>query len=144
MLIVESDKEDFSIIDEFLDKLKKRPEYERLWLKHDSMLSFSGLEVDLAHRKVHCGSQEISLTVKEYAILCLLMINAGCVLTYDQIYRKVWGEEAFGGANNAIKCHIRNLREKLYAAEPESLFSIKCVREVGYCFELNSEDRKIT
>ena len=65
------------------------------------------------------------------------MANKGRVLTYDQIYRKVWDEDAFGDESNAIGCHIRNLREKLYEAEPNAPFTIRCVREVGYCFEVD-------
>ena len=61
------------------------------------------------------------------------------VLTYDQIYRKVWGEEAFGDANNAIACHVHNLREKIGRLLSEGSFVIRCVREVGYCFETDSE-----
>lgn len=49
-----------------------------------------------------CGDQEIKLTVKEYALFSLLVLNEGHVLTYEQIYRSVRGEEAFGGVNNAI------------------------------------------
>ena len=93
--------------------MKKHPEFELLWLKHKPVLSLPGLEIDSAHRKVYCDKLKISLTAKEYDLLCLFVANKGCVLTYDQIYRKVWGEEAFGNANNAIACHVHNLREKI-------------------------------
>lgn len=56
-----------------------------------------------------------------------------------KIYRKVWGEDAYGDESNAIGCHIRNLREKLYEAEPNAPFTIRCVREVGYCFEVDDK-----
>lgn len=46
---------------------------------------------------------------------------------------------ALGDESNAIGCHIPNLGEKLYEAEPDAPFTIRCVREVGYCFEINSE-----
>ena len=119
--------------------MKKHPEFELLWLKHEPVLSLPGLEIDSAHRKVYCDKLEISLTAKEYDLLCLFVANKGCVLTYDQIYRKVWGEEAFGNANNAIACHVHNLREKIGRLLPEGSFVIRCVREVGYCFETDSE-----
>lgn len=61
--------------------------------------------------------REINLTTKEYDLLCLLAANRGQVFTYDQIYRKVWGEDAYGDESNAIGCHIRHLREKLYEEE---------------------------
>ena len=63
---------------------------------------------------------------------------------YLQIYQKVWGEESFGSENNTVGCQVRNLREKLYEAEPDAPFSIRCVREVGYCFEVNSEEKDAT
>lgn len=119
--------------------MKRRPEVELLRLKHEPMLSLPGLEIDLAHRKVYCGNQEISLTAKEYDILCLFAVNKGRVLTYDQIYQKIWKEEAFGSANNAIACHVHNLRRKIGRILPEGCFVIRCVREVGYCFEADPE-----
>ena len=64
-------------------------------------------------------------------------MNKGRVLTYGQIYQNVWGEEALGNENNVVKCHIRNLRDKLYAAVPDAPFVIRCIREVGYCLEVS-------
>ena len=139
VLIIESNEGSHSIIDEIIETLKKHPEFELLWLKLEPVLSLSGLEINLAHRKVYCDKLEINLTVKEYDLLCLFVANKGCVLTYDQIYRKVWGEEAFGNTNNAIACHVHNLREKIGMLLPEGSFVIRCVREVGYCFETDSE-----
>lgn len=139
ILVIESERRNISIIDEILEGLKEHPEFELLWLKHEPVLSLPGLEIDSAHRKVYCDKLEINLTAKEYDLLCLFVANKGCVLTYDQIYRKVWGEEAFGNANNAIACHVHNLREKIGRLLPEGCFVIRCVREVGYCFETDSE-----
>ena len=52
-----------------------------------------------------------------------MVANKGRVLTYEQIYQKIWHEEALGNENNAIGCHIRNLREKLGKALPDTLGS---------------------
>ena len=144
VLIIESNARNVPVIDEILETLNDHPSIELLWLKHEPGLSLPGLEIDLAHRRVFCNSQEVNLTAKEYALLCLLAANKGQVLTYEQIYWKVWKEEAFGNANNAIKCHIRNLREKLYGTNPDASFVIRCVREVGYCLEVDSEEKVIT
>lgn len=138
VLVIESEKRNISIIDEILEGLKDHPEFEVICLKHEPVLSLSGLKIDQAHRKVYCGSQEIRLTAKEYNLLCLLVANKGCVLTYDQIYQKLWKEEAFGNANNAIACHVHNLREKIGRLLPEGCFAIRCIREVGYCFETDT------
>ena len=41
--------------------------------------------------------------------------------------------------SNTIGFHICNLREKLYQAAPNTPFTIRSVREVGYCFEIQAE-----
>ena len=82
---------------------------------------------------------KLAMTVKEYKILCLLVINHGRVLTYDWLYEKIWNEEPIGSVSNAIACHIHNLREKILKVLPHPRFSIRCVREIGYCLEINSE-----
>lgn len=144
ILMFESNERKSVVFKELMEALESHPELEIIWMKHEPVLSFPGLEIDSTHRQVYSNGQKISLTAKEYTLLCLLVANEGYVLTYDQIYQKVWGEEAFGSTNNAIKCHIRNLREKLRAANPDARFSIRCVREVGYCFELTIEERVTT
>ena len=105
----------------------------------EPMLSLPGLEIYPDKRKVFRDRQEIRLTTKEYEILLLLVANKGHVLTYSQIYEKVWGDCPSGSENNTIGFHICNLREKLYEAAPNAPFTIRSVREVGYCFEIQAE-----
>ncbi|MGN0491701.1 winged helix-turn-helix domain-containing protein [Ruminococcus sp.] len=119
--------------------LKQFPGFESLQLNYETPLSFFDFNIYFDRRKVYYKQQEIKLTTKEYDLLCLLVANKGRVLTYEQIYQKVWNEEPLGNENNAIGCHIRNLREKLYEVLPNAPFEIKCVREIGYCFEIKSE-----
>lgn len=137
--MVEFGEDDSAVFDEIMQVLKRHPDFGRLTLSDETVLSLPGLEIYPDRRKIYRDRREINLTAKEYDLLCLLVANKGRVLTYDQIYQKVWGEDAFGSENNAIGCHIRNLREKLYAASPDAPFNIRCVREVGYCFEINPE-----
>lgn len=139
ILLLEFCERNSQVFDEIMAVVKKHPEFDLLWQKYEPMMSLPGLEIDPAHRKVYCDNQEISLTAKEYDLLCLLVANKGRVLTYDQIYQKIWKEKAFGNANNAIACHVHNLREKVGRLLPEGCFVIRCVREVGYCFEADFE-----
>ena len=122
-----------------MEVLKRCPDFEYMQVNDDSILSVPGLEIYPSRWKIYRGRKEISLTVKEYDLFYLLVVNRGQVLTYGQIYRNVWGDERIGRENNAVKCHIRNLREKLFKAMPDAAFAIRCVREVGYCFEVVSE-----
>ncbi len=137
IMVLEFNDYDSSIFDEIMEVVNRHPDIEYLRVKDEQVLSIPGLEIYPGRRKIYRDRREINLTAKEYDLLCLLAANKGRVLTYDQIYRKVWGEDAYGDESNAIGCHIRNLREKLYEAEPDAPFIIRCVREVGYCFEEN-------
>lgn len=138
-MVIEFQEQDISAFDEVMEVLKRHPGFEYLRLADEPMVSLPGLEIYPDRRKIYRDRREIRLTAKEYDLLSLLVANKGRVLTYDQIYQKVWGEDAYGDESNAIGCHIRNLREKLYEAEPDAPFTIRCVREVGYCFEINQE-----
>ena len=137
IMVLEFTDCDSAIFDEIMEVVNSHPDIEYLRVKDEQMLSLPGLEIYPGRRKIYRDRREINLTAKEYDLLCLLVANKGQVLTYDQIYQKVWGEDAYGDESNAIGCHIRNLREKLYEAEPDAPFIIRCVREVGYCFEEN-------
>lgn len=132
---MEFEENDSKIFDEVMAVLKRYPDFKKLHLDDEMVISLPGLEIYPDQRKIYRGRQEIHLTAKEYDLLCLLVYNQGRVLTYEQIYQKVWGEEPFGKESNAIGCHIRNLREKLFQASPNTPFNIRCVREIGYCLE---------
>lgn len=139
VMVIEFDERDSATFDEITDILKRYPDFGCLKMKAEPIVSLPGLEIYLDRHKIYCGRREINLTAKEYDILCLLVANKGCVLTYGQIYEKVWGEASLGNESNAISCHVRNLREKLYAESPDAPFNIRCVREIGYCFEIKTE-----
>ncbi len=144
ILIIEFNEHNSVAFDEIVDVLKKHSDFKCFRMEDEPMISFPGLEIYPGRRKIYRDRREINLTAKEYEILTLLAANKGRVLTYDQIYQKVWGEEGLGSENNTVGCQVRNLREKLYEAEPDAPFSIRCVREVGYCFEVNSEEKDAT
>ncbi len=135
--MIEFDDKDSLIFDEIMRSLERNPAFAKLKLKDETLLSLPGLEIHPQSRKIYRDRREIHLTTKEFDLLNLLVANKGRVLTYEQIYNKVWGDDAFGNESKSIGYHICNLREKLYEASPEAPFTIRCVRDVGYCFELN-------
>ena len=103
------------------------------------MLSLPDLEIDPSQRLVRCNQKEVGLTAKEYSLLCLLTVNNGRVLTYSQIYEKVWGETLTVNERGTVGYHVRNLRKKLYSADPHHSFIIESIREIGYRFQTTSE-----
>lgn len=102
------------------------------------MLSLSDLEIDPSQRLVRCNQKEVALTTKEYNLLCLLAVNNGRVLSYSQIYEKVWGEALTVNERGTVGYHVRNLRRKLYSADPHHPFIIESIREIGYRFQTTS------
>lgn len=137
ILVAEFKDQESVVFDAVMEVLKNHPNFEILEPSDETVVSIPGLEIYPERRKIYRDRREIDLTTKEYDLLYLLVMNKGHVLTYGQIYQNVWGEEALGNENNAVKCHIRNLRDKLYAAVPDASFAIRCIREVGYCLEVN-------
>src|SRR5699024_10840252 len=91
---------------EILAILSSHQEIKKFELAMEPMLSLPGLEIYPDKRKVFRDRQEIRLTTKEYQILLLLAVNKGHVLTYSQIYEKVWGDCPSGSENNTFGFHI--------------------------------------
>ena len=133
IIIIDLNDEERKAFESFLLSFQHRNELKKWTLDTEPMLLFSGLEINLSNREVACNGQEVKLTVKEYDLLCLLATNKGRVLTYTQIYDKVWGDLPSGNEKDTVGSHIRNLRRKI-CPSASSAISIESVREVGYRF----------
>lgn len=90
-------------------------------------LAVGNLFVDKARHEVMVKGEAVTLTLKEFELLCLLIENKGKVLTRDQLLNSIWGYE-FDGENRTVDVHIRTLRQKL----GECGEYIETVRGVGY------------
>lgn len=105
----------------------------RLWRWRREQIDSSGtmragpLVVDLANLRVSIEGETVSLTFKEYELLCLLLRRRGQVLTRDHILDVIWGPDYYGG-NRTVDVHIRRLRTKL----PEVADLIVTVHGIGY------------
>ena len=75
----------------------------------------------------------VNLTPIEYKITELLMKNAGRVFSINEIYERVWNEEAYN-AENIVAVHIRKIREKI-EADPKNPRYLKVVWGIGYKIE---------
>ncbi len=139
MIVLEFSEEEDTVFDKVMEVLGQYPNFQKYELRSEPTLRLPGLEICPDSRKIYMNRQEIRLTAKEYDLLCFLVTNRGKVMTYEQIYQNVWGDYVQDIENNTIGYHICNLREKLFAASPDAPFTIRCVREVGYCFDLITE-----
>ena len=78
-------------------------------------------------REVKVGGKDVTLTNKEFELLCLLLRNKGIVLTRATLMDRVWGFES-ERENRTLDVHIRTLRVKL----GEAGSYIETVRGIGY------------
>lgn len=76
---------------------------------------------------VKVDGKSVTLTLKEFETLCMLLENRHTVLTRDQILNKIWGY-SFDGESRTVDVHIRTLRQKLGTVGD----IIETVRGVGY------------
>ena len=80
--------------------------------------------------RVTKGDKDIGLTATEFEILLYLARSIGEVVSREQLYEAVWGEDSIG-CDSTIMVHIRHLREKL-ESNPASPEYIITVRGSGY------------
>lgn len=85
------------------------------------------LEVYPQRHEVKVDGRDVTLTYKEFMLLCLLMEHEGAVVPREVLLEKVWGLGA-ERENRTLDVHIRTLRAKL----GEAGGYIQTVRGVGY------------
>lgn len=84
-------------------------------------------------RELSADGEAVKLTATETKIVELLMNNLGRAFPAEEIYSKIWNEEAYS-TENTVMVHIRRIREKIEIdpSEPEYL---KVVWGIGYKIE---------
>ena len=95
-------------------------------------LNFNGLQIDLENRSVTTSNGTFELPPKEFDLLLYCAKHQGKILTKQQIYEEVWGEEYFYDDSN-IMAIISRLRKKL-EVNPSSPKYIQTVKGIGYRF----------
>jgi two-component system KDP operon response regulator KdpE len=70
------------------------------------------LTVNYAERRVTVAGRPVRLTATEYKLLFELSINAGRVLTHDQLLGRVWGRD-YSGDSPLLRSFVKKLRRKL-------------------------------
>ncbi len=87
------------------------------------------LMIDKRAHTVSVDGHTISLTLKEYDLLCLLMENKGMAFSRERLLERIW-EYDYDGGTRTVDVHVRTLRNKLGACGA----MIETVRGVGYRF----------
>jgi two-component system response regulator RegX3 len=91
------------------------------------------VRMDVERHTVVVEGAVISLPLKEFDLLELLLRNAGRVLTRGQLIDRVWGAD-YVGDTKTLDVHIKRLRSKL-EPDPANPKFLLTVRGLGYKFE---------
>jgi two-component system response regulator RegX3 len=102
-------------------------------LEDDGILEAGTVRMDVDRHTVAVKGDEISMPLKEFELLELLLRNAGRVLTRGQLIDRVWGSDYFGDTKT-LDVHIKRLRAKI-ELDPARPQHIVTVRGLGYKFE---------
>lgn len=99
----------------------------------ESVLQGGPVRMDIDRHVVTVNGEEISMPLKEFELLEILLRNVGRVMTRGQLIERVWGAD-YVGDTKTLDVHIKRLRSKI---EPDSSAPqyVVTVRGLGYKFE---------
>jgi len=97
-------------------------------------LQVGDVALDPGRHEVVIRGEDVSLPLKEFELLCLLLENAGRVLTRDTLIDRVWGHD-YVGDTKTLDVHVKRLRSKV-EADPSMPTRIVTIRGLGYKYEL--------
>jgi two-component system response regulator RegX3 len=110
--------------------LRRGAEWDQL--APETAVEAGGVRVDAERHEVLVRGEQVSLPPKEFALLELLVRNAGRVLTRDVLIDRVWGSD-YVGDTKTLDVHVKRLRARV-EPDPRNPSVIVTVRGVGYKF----------
>jgi two-component system response regulator RegX3 len=100
----------------------------------DLVYEVGDVRLDPERHEVTIRDELVSLPLKEFELLEVLLSNAGRVLTRDALISRVWGDD-YVGDTKTLDVHIKRLRNKV-EDDPSRPTRIVTIRGLGYKFEL--------
>jgi two-component system response regulator RegX3 len=99
----------------------------------DDVLEVGDVRLDVERHEVVIRGQEVSLPLKEFELLGLLLTNAGRVLPRETLISRVWGAD-YVGDTKTLDVHVKRLRSKV-EDDPSAPRRIVTIRGLGYKYE---------
>ncbi|RZT02321.1 VanR-ABDEGLN family response regulator transcription factor [Cuneatibacter caecimuris] len=100
----------------------------------EDVIVHAGLTLDIRTHECTLNEKPLNLTPTEFSILTILCQQKGRVVSSEELFHQIWGDEYFSKSNNTITVHIRHLREKMGDSFEEPKY-IKTVWGCGYKIE---------
>ncbi|MCX7950802.1 MAG: response regulator transcription factor [Clostridiales bacterium] len=101
--------------------------------KQTNIINIGNLTIDMERHEVLKDGKRVELTLKEFELLKLLVLNKGKVMTRDFLLDKIWGYEYYG-ETRTVDVHVRHLRQKIEEDDKNPKY-IETVRGIGYKFK---------
>jgi two-component system response regulator RegX3 len=98
------------------------------------VLEVGDVRLDVGRHEVLIRGGEVSLPLKEFELLEVLLADAGRVLTRDTLISRVWGAD-YVGDTKTLDVHVKRLRAKV-EDDPSHPSRIVTIRGLGYKYEL--------
>ncbi|MDO8143882.1 MULTISPECIES: response regulator transcription factor [Isoptericola] len=98
----------------------------------ESVLEMGPVRMDVERHTVAVRGEAVSLPLKEFDLLELLLRNAGRVLTRGQLIDRVWGAD-YVGDTKTLDVHVKRIRSKI-ETDPSAPSLLLTVRGLGYKF----------
>ena len=115
-------------------QLRRYRQYNTGLAPDEDTLECRGLSLNTKTYECSLNGRTLNLTPTEFSILKILCQNRGAVVSAEDLFHGVWGEEYYTKNNNTITVHIRHLREKMGDSFENPKY-IKTVWGVGYKIE---------
>lgn len=102
--------------------------------RQEDILTCAGLVLNIRTHECILNEKPLPLTPTEFSILRILCQQKGKVVSSEELFHQIWGNEYFNKRSNTITVHIRHLREKMGDSFEEPKY-IKTVWGCGYKIE---------
>ena len=115
-------------------QLRRYKRYNSVIEDDEEIIVHSGLVLNIKTHECTLNEKPLSLTPTEFSILRILCQQKGNVVSAEELFHQIWGDEYYSKSNNTITVHIRHLREKMGDSFEEPKY-IKTVWGCGYKIE---------
>lgn len=115
-------------------QLRRYKRYNRGVEPDEEVIVHSGLVLNVKTHECTLNEKALSLTPTEFSILKILCRQKGKVVSAEELFHEIWGDEYYSKGNNTITVHIRHLREKMGDSFENPKY-IKTVWGCGYKIE---------
>ena len=99
----------------------------------DGAIAIGDVTLDPDQHRVTVRSAEVSMPLKEFELLHVLMANAGRVVSRETLIDRVWGSD-YVGDTKTLDVHVKRLRAKV-ESDPSNPTCIVTIRGLGYKFQ---------